>query len=259
MKSLLFFFTLVIIVCISCTQQRQLVYLRNLDQDSDTNFFVKLQPDYRIQKQDILYIKIFTFNREVSDLINQSSSTYQQNLFQNETSLFINGYSVNDSGYIEVPVIGRIFVLNTTMDEIIENIKQKAAEYLKDATVIVKLISFKFTVMGEVNRPGVYRNFNNQLTVLEAIGMAGDINDYGNRKRILVLRPAREGTVTFRLDLTNKNILTSDGYFLLPNDIVYVEPIKSKILRINAPSISLALSTVTTLILVLNYIKINKP
>jgi len=241
---------------ISCTQQRQLVYLQGIDESVDSNFFAKLQPEYRIQKQDILYIKIYTLNQEVSDLINQTAANYQQNLFQNETSLFINGYSVNDSGYVEIPVLGRILVLNKTIDELTESIRERAEVYLKDATIIVKLISFKFTVMGEVNRPGVYRNFNNQLTVFEAISMAGDVTDYGNRRKILVLRPSKEGTSTFRINLTEKKLLTSDGYFLLPNDIVYVEPIKSKIFRLNAPTYSFVLSTITTLILVLNFIRI---
>ncbi|MBN2214489.1 MAG: polysaccharide biosynthesis/export family protein [Bacteroidales bacterium] len=245
------------LVIISCTQQKQLVYLQGIDEDADSSFFSKLQPEYRIQKQDILYIKIYTLNQEVSDLINQTSANYQQNLFQNETSLFINGYSVNDSGYVEIPVLGRIPVLNKTIDESVESIRKRAAVYLKDATIIVKLISFKFTVMGEVNRPGVYRNFNNQLTVLEAISMAGDITDYGNRKKILVLRPSKEGTITFRLNLTKKELLTSDGYFLLPNDIVYVQPINSKIFRLNAPTFSFVLSSITTLILVLNFIRIS--
>ena len=239
----LFIIIAIFVSCISCTQQKQLVYLRNIDNTVDSNFFPKTQPDYHIQKQDILYVKVYTINREVSDLINQTSSTYQQNLYQNETSLFINGYSVNDSGYVEIPVLGKILVLNKTIDDATEAIRNRADKFLKDATIIVKLISFKFTVMGEVNRPGVYRNFNNQLTVLEAIGMAGDINDYGDRKQILVLRPAKGGTLTFKLDLTNKKILTSDGYFLLPNDLVYVAPIKSKILKLNAPSFSLVLST----------------
>jgi len=190
----------------------------------------------------------------MSNLINQTIGSYQQNLFQNETSLFINGYTVSDSGYIEIPILGRIRIAGKNMDEAIAAIRERAGKYLKDATVIVKLISFKVSVVGEVNRPGSYTNYNNQLTVLEAISMAGDITDYGNRKQVLVLRPTISGTNTFRLDLTSKDILTSDGFFLLPNDIVYVEPIKSKSFRINIPTLTLALTTVTTLILVLNYI-----
>jgi polysaccharide export outer membrane protein len=238
----------------SCTVKKQLVYLQKIDTDTTVNFFPKTQPVYKIQKQDILYIKIYTLNQEVSDMINQNVSIYQQNMFQNETSLFINGFIVNDSGYVEIPIVGMVDVLNKTLDEATEAVRKAAKVYLKDATIIVKLISFKFSVLGEVKRPDTYRNFNNQLTVLEAIAMAGDISDYGDRKNVLVLRPTKEGTQTFRLDLTNKNILTSDGFFLLPNDIVYVEPIRSKLFRLNTPTYTLVLSSITTLVLVLNFV-----
>jgi len=238
----------------SCTSHRQLVYLRNVDSVSAENFYPKNRPEYLIQTRDIMYVKIYSLNEEMSSLINQTIGSYQQNLFQNETSLFINGYAVSDSGNIEIPILGKVMVAGKTMDEAIASIRERANQYLKDATVIVKLISFKVSVIGEVTRPGTYNNFNSQLTVLEAISMAGDITDYGNRKQILVLRPSSNGTKTFRLNLTNKNILMSDGFFLLPNDIIYVEPIKSKTFRINLPTISLAFTSISTLILVLNYI-----
>jgi polysaccharide export outer membrane protein len=250
---------LIVSVCLlvaisSCTTHRQLVYLKNVDSTSTENYYPKNRPEYKIQTRDIMYVKIYSLNEEMSSMINQTIGSYQQNLFQNETSLFINGYAVSDSGNIEIPVLGRIRVAGKTMDEATNTIRQRADQYLKDATIIVKLISFKFSVIGEVNRPGTYNNFNNQLTVLEAVSMAGDITDYGNRKQVLVLRPTSDGTKTFRLDLTNRSILTSDGFFLLPNDIVYVEPIKSKTFRINLPTISLAFTSISTLILVLNYI-----
>lgn len=244
-----------LMVVFSCTSHRQLVYLKNVDTTSAEGYYPKSRPEYRIQTRDIMYVKIYSLNEEMSALINQTIGTYQQNLFQNETSLFINGYTVSDSGNIEIPVLGRVKVAGKTMDEAISAIRQRADTYLKDATVIVKLISFKISVIGEVSRPGTYNNFNNQLTVLEAISMAGDITDYGNRRKILVLRPTADGTRSFRLDLTNSNILTSDGFFLLPNDIVYVEPIKNKTFRINMPTISLAFTTVSTLILILNFLR----
>jgi polysaccharide export outer membrane protein len=237
----------------SCTRQRQLVYLQHVDSLGAETFYPKTRPEYRIQTRDILYIRIYTLNEEISNLINQTMGASQQNLFQNEPNLFVNGYSVNDSGCVEIPVLGQIAVANKTMDQAISTIRERAAQYLKDATIVVKLVSFKFSVLGEVNRPGTYSNFNNQLTVLEAISMAGDINDYGNRRQVLVLRPTRDGTRTFRLDLTNKSLLTSDGFFLLPNDIVYVQPIKSKMIKINIPTISLLLSGISTLILILNF------
>ncbi len=253
-RILLVFTTCLIMVMFSCTSHRQLVYLKNADSLSTENFYPKKRPEYRIQTRDIMYIKIYSLNADMSNMINQTIGSYQQNLFQNETSLFINGYTVSDSGNIEIPVLGMIKVEGKTMDEAIESIKMRAAQYLKDATVIVKLISFKFSVIGEVNRPGTYNNFNSQLTVLEAISMAGDITDYGNRKEILVLRPTSKGTRSFRLDLTSRQILSSDGFYLLPNDMVYVEPIKNKTFRINMPTISLAFTSISTLILILNFI-----
>lgn len=252
--AILLVFISLLITFSSCTSHKQLVYLKNVDSVSAENFFPKNRPKYLIQTRDIMYIKIYSLNEEMSSMINQTIGSYQQNLFQNETSLFINGYTVSDSGNIEIPVLGSIRVAGKTMDEATTSIRQRADQYLKDATVIVKLISFKISVIGEVNSPGTYNNFNNQLTVLEAIGNAGDITDYGNRKKILVLRPTSDGTKSFRLDLTDKSILTSDGFFLLPNDIVYVEPIKSKSFRLNISTISLAFTSISTLILVLNYI-----
>jgi len=248
------FFVCLLIAHSSCTSHRQLVYLKNVDSVSTENFYPKNRPEYLIQTRDIMYVKIYSLNEQMSAMINQTIGTYQQNLFQNETSLFINGYTVSDSGNIEIPVLGKVRVANKTVDEATNLIRQRADHFLKDATIIVKLISFKVSVIGEVNRPGTYNNFNNQLTVLEAISMAGDITDYGNRKQILVLRPSYNGTKSFRLDLTDRSILSSDGFFLLPNDIIYVEPIKSKSFRINLPTISLAFTSISTLILILNYI-----
>ncbi len=251
----LIFASILFILGASCTSHRQLVYLNNLDSATAVNAFSKARPEYRIQTRDIMYIKIYSLNEDMSSLINQTIGSYQQNLFQNETSLFINGYAVSDSGNVEIPVLGKITVAGKTMDEAIKAIRERADKYLKDATVIVKLISFKISVIGEVGRPGTYNNFNNQLSVLEAISIAGDITDYGNRRAVLVLRPTNSGTKSFRLDLTDKNILSSEGFFLLPNDIVYVEPIKNKAFRLNMPTISLFFGSVSTLILVLNYIR----
>jgi len=243
------------IFCASCTTQKELVYLRNLDTLTTESFFPYKYPDYRIQKRDILYIHFITMNEELSAILNVGSGRYATQLYQNETSLYINGYTVNDSGNVTIPILGQVNVLGLTLDEATRNIQGKANTFLKDATAIVKLISFKVTVIGEVNRPGTYTNFNNQLTVLEAIGMASDITDYGNRKKVLVVRPNPEGTTTYRVNLQDKNLLLSEGFFLLPNDIVIVEPIKSKSFKLNIPTMTLVLTSLSTLILILSFIQ----
>ncbi len=250
--SLFFLLTLLIV---SCTRYKDIVILQPTEQDS-TGMFMATPPDYHIQNRDILYIKILSLNEDITRVIN-ATSMMNTNQFTNEASLFIYGYDVSDSGHVEIPVVGKVKVVGKTLEDAKASISLQAAKYLKDATVIVKLISFKYSVLGEVNNPGVYQNYNNQLTVLEAISKAGDISPYGNRKKILVIRPGINGTETFRIDLTKTDILNSEGFFLLPNDMVYAEPVKSYNFRVNIPTVTLFLTAISTLILVLNYIDKN--
>jgi len=243
----------------SCTSQKELMYLSNLDTTSTQQYFPMERPDYRLQYQDILYVNISTMNEKVNALLNPiTSSGNVSNMYRDVSSAYIFGYTVSDVGTITVPILGDIKVKGLTLSEVKKALEIRAAEYQKDATVNVRLLSFKFTVIGEVNMPGTYTNFNNQLTVLEAIGMGGDISDFGDRTKVLVVRPTKEGTTTYRINLQDKNLLQSEGYFLLPNDVVIVEPLKSKPFQLNIPTTSLiittALTTISTLILLLSFI-----
>jgi polysaccharide export outer membrane protein len=246
---------LAVILSSSCTRYRDLVLLQQPRSDNN-NVYKAVPPIYKIQNGDVLYIRVLSLNQEVTQVINATSAT-NTNQFTNDASFFIYGYNVSDSGYIELPVIGKVFVLGKTLEDAKNAISKQTSIFLKDATVIVKLISFKYSILGEVKSPGVYQNYNNQLTVLEAIGHAGDITAYGNRHKIMVIRPGPENTKTFRLDITKTDILNSEGFFLLPNDVVYVEPVKSYNFKTNIQTIALFLSGISTLILVLNYINYN--
>ena len=128
----------------SCTSHRQLVYLKDVDSASGGgSFYPKSRPEYLIQTRDVLYVKIYSLNEEMSNIINQTMGNSQQNLYQNETSLFINGYVVSDSGNIELPILGKIKVAGKTLDEALAGIQQRTAQYLKDATVTVKIDFFQ--------------------------------------------------------------------------------------------------------------------
>lgn len=252
-------FIVAILVFGSCTSQKELMYLSNLDTTYMEHFFSIERPDYRIQYQDILYVDIFTMNPEMNELLNPGSQTSTYSTYRDESNIYIFGYTVSDSGNITIPILGDVKVYGLTLDDAKREIERKAELYLKNSSINLKLLSFKFTVIGEVNRPGSYTNYNNQLTVLEAIGRAGDITDYGNRKRVLVIRPMEKGTNTYRINLQDKNLLEREGYYLLPNDIVIVEPLKSKPFQLNLPTTTLlitsALSTFSSLILLLSFIK----
>jgi len=239
----------------SCTSKRQITYLQDIANTKAEIFTADENSLYKLKAQDVLFVKIVTSNPEVNTLFNISEQSVQGGVFNNEADQYLKGFVINNNGDIQLPIIGKINVINKDIEQAQEVIYTKATEFLKEPTVYVKLLSFKYSVMGEVRSAGMYRNFNNKLNVMEAISRAGDITDYGDRKRIVVIRPTEVGSQVFRLDLTDKNILSSPGFNLYPNDVVYVEPLKSKSFKLNIPVASLFLTSISTLILILNLVK----
>ncbi|MBN2863682.1 MAG: polysaccharide biosynthesis/export family protein [Bacteroidales bacterium] len=244
----------------SCTTQKKLSYLENLADTGDVETFVMDFPDYRIQYRDILYItiKAMTPDGTINDFL--SSLGRAGNVYtQSEAGQYIYGYDVNSEGNIRIPVLGMLKVTGFTLEEAREIIQNAADLHFKNTTVECKLLSYKFTVFGEVQSPGTFINYNNYLTVLEAIGRAGGITDLGRRDKVQVIRPFEGGARTYTLNLQDKNILTSEAYFLLPNDVVIVEPEAKKIFNMNLPAYSFIISTATSLItstlLLINYFK----
>jgi polysaccharide biosynthesis/export protein len=250
---------LILILLASCTSQKKLAYLQNLPEPNGQESFPMAIPDYKIQPRDILYItaKALTPEGSIKDFLS-ISSTYL-NTSQGESAGAFFGFNVDPLGYIVIPSLGQIKVSGLTVEEIRKVVQELADKVYKNSTVECKLLSFKFTVIGEVRSPGAYINYNNYLTVLEAIGRAGGIGDFGNRDRALVVRPYDKGTKTFRINLQDKNLLTSEAYFLLPNDVVIIEPMKQKIFNLNLPTLSFfintTLLTLSTTLLLINYFK----
>lgn len=244
----------------SCTSQKKLAYLNNLPQPGGEETFTMIIPDYKIQPRDILYItvKALTPEGSIKDFLTAGVNS-GINIAQGESGSAFFGYNVNPDGNIVIATVGEIKVSGLTLEQARIAIQKLVDNVFKNATVECKLLSFKFTVIGEVKAPGAYINYNNYLTVLEAIGRAGGVNDYGNRDRVLVIRPMDKGTKTFRINLQDKTLITSEAYFLLPNDVVIVEPLKQKIFNMNLPTISFVISTFTATIsmtlLLINYLK----
>src|SRR5664280_629066 len=259
MKHLPLILSTALLLAASCTSQKKLAYLNNLPASNGEENFTMTIPDYKIQPRDILYItiKALTPDGTIRDFL-ASGINSGINVGQGESgSLY--GYNVNPDGDIVIAAVGQIKVSGITLEEARLALQKLADNVFKNSTVECKLLSFKFTVIGEVKAPGAYINYNNYLTVLEAIGRAGGIGDFGNRNRVLVVRPMDKGTRTFRINLQDKTLITSEAYFLLPNDVVIVEPLKQKIFNMNLPTISFVISTftslLTTTLLLINYLK----
>jgi polysaccharide export outer membrane protein len=250
---------LAILLVTSCTSQQKLAYLNNLPETGGEETFTMEIPDYRIQPRDILYItvKAMTPDGTINDFLISSRNYGGTYISQGESGGYLYGYDVNSEGNIVLPAVGPVKVVGLTLEETRKLLQASADKVFKNSTVECKLLSFKFTVIGEVRAPGTYINYNNYLTILEAIGRAGGVGDYGNRNKVLVVRPFDKGTKTFRLNLQDKKLLASEAYFLLPNDVVIVEPLKQKIFNMNLPTFSFILttvtSTITTTLLLINY------
>jgi len=250
---------MVLLLGISCTTQQKLTYLNNLPETGEQETFPIEIPDYKIQHRDILYItvKAMTPDGTIVDFLSPYGGTGGINYAQTEAGQYMYGYNVERTGNILLPVIGSIKVAGSTLEEARAIIQNASDKHFNNATVECKLLSFKFTVMGEVRVPGTYINYNNYLTVIEAIGRAGGINDFGRRDKLLVIRPVSSGTKIYTLNLQDKSILTSEAYFLLPNDVVIVEPESKKIFNLNLPTFTFIITTATSLLtstlLLINY------
>lgn len=242
----------------SCRSNKELVYLQNLSQGEVQQGIPFSTMNYELRESDNLYIQVTSINPEVNQLFNpssgmgSSSGTAQQ--YGSISAQYLNGYQVDENGDIELPVIGKIFVLGKTISEVKKLVKEKVLEYFKEAIVSVKLLSFKYTVMGEVSSPGVYYNYNHVCTLFEGISQANGTSDYARLKNVLVLRKGPDGTRTIKVDLSDKSVLSSEAYYLQPDDVVYVAPAKFKSIYLNAQMYSLMLSTVSTLIIILKFL-----
>ena len=150
-----------------------------------------------------------------------------------------------------MPILGSIPVAGHLQQDIEKLVQDRANQFLKDATVKVKLLNYLVTVLGEVKNPGVYYNYNNDFTVLQAIAMANGNTDYASIKRVMVIRPEKGGKRTYLIDMTSKDIFNSPAFYLHPNDYVFVEPDKYKTLSLNSQVISVTFSSLSMLLAVI--------
>ncbi len=250
----------VLLTISSCRSPKEFTYFQDIKTDQHIIGVSNEVQEYKIKPYDNLYVSIKTLNPEVNELFetNQSVGGFAagtSQMYGDVVSQYINGYQVDSIGTITLPILGTIHVVGSTMKQIQEKIYKKSLEFLKDPTIRVKLLSFKVNVSGEVKNPGVYYSYNEKLSILEAISMANGVTDNARLKKVIVIRPSAIGSNSYCLDLTKKNILASEAYYLQPNDMIYIKPSKNKNFELNTAAYTLLLSTVTTALLVVNLFK----
>jgi polysaccharide biosynthesis/export protein len=168
------------------------------------------------------------------------------------------GYLVDKKGYIDFPILGSMEIKGLTIPQLKDTLKARLNKYLQDPIINIRLLNYKVTVLGEVLRPSTYTIPSERLTVVDAIGMAGDLTIYGKRENVLLIREENGQRKFVRLNLNSSNVFESSYYYLKQNDIIYVEPNKSKIASADITqlrNISIATSAVTLLIVIISRIR----
>lgn len=222
-------FFVILLLLFSCKPKEQIVYYQNIDKltnnEKSNSYEIKIQPD------DLLLIIVSANDPETAIPFNLSSvsvpSTYGTMASRGQETM--QSYLVDATGTIDFPILGKLKVSGLSRSEATQLLETKIAKYIKNPIINLRLTNFKISVQGEVTLPGVYPVSSNRITLIEALSMAKDLTIYGRRDNILIIREV-DGIKSYnRVDITKADFINSPFYYLAQNDVIYVEPNKTKI------------------------------
>jgi polysaccharide export outer membrane protein len=222
----------------SCVSNKKIAYLKDVP-DSTAGFNVSedVYTDPLIQPDDIMSITIQTIDPQTSVLISQIPAPIPSVGTSSASSIggqVVTGFLVDRDGIVELPMIGKIKLGGMSTFQARDLIGEKASRYFKNPTVQVRYANYKITVLGEVAKPGTYTIPNEKASILDIIGLAGDLTIFGKRENVLLIRESGKKKDFARFDLNSSNIFKSPYFYLKQNDIIYVEPNKAKVATTNA-------------------------
>lgn len=230
-------FSLILLLLLgSCIPQKKIIYMQ--DKTSEKGYQNEYQKSevitesYKVKPGDYIYIRINSTKEEINNLYNLGGSAMSSMNMTSGGSMKYYSYVVKDNGSIDFPFIGDIDVKGKTLSIIKEELHALLSKSIDSFSLQVMLANNNFTIVGEVNNPGQYTMSREQISLYEAIGIAGDVTAFGKRTRVRIIRPTENGSTTITADLTDKNLLDSQNYFILPNDLIYIEPMAAKQLGI---------------------------
>ena len=203
----------------SCATKKQILYFQDVENLDQTNIPTAFEP--QVEPNDLLFISLSAPDEDVIIPFNRRTGL-ENNISNNNPEL--QGYLVNVQGAINFPVLGSVPVAGKTRSQIEADLTKKLSDYVKDVVVDVRIMNFKVTVLGEVNNPGVYTVRNERVTLPEALGLAGDLTEDGDRNNIRVIREDEGKRIVTTIDITKSDFFSSDFYFLKQNDVIYIEP-----------------------------------
>ncbi|HEX2920157.1 MAG TPA: polysaccharide biosynthesis/export family protein [Bacteroidales bacterium] len=233
----------------SCVPAKKLSYFNNIDRMQNPTINPRTQKT--IMPFDKLYIKVLS----TDPLTREMFSSNEEMRMDNAGAIL--GYIVDEKGNINFPFVGIIQVVSLTTAQAADKIKVALNDYVPETTVMVKYIDNQVTVMGEVQRQGVYNFSQDKISIYEAIGLGGGITRYGDRKNIILTRNIGEKIVHYRLNLSDSRIASKEYYYIQPNDIIVVEPLNAISSSYSNITYTTVLSSITTLIAILLFTGVN--
>ena len=215
----------------SCVPQKKMLLLKEAQMQAanrSINYVNDRTVDYKLQPGDNLYIRVINVmdERVAASITGEFSNRTTQ--LSSDASIYLQSYTLDEEGCIEMPLTGKMELKNLTVDQAKEKMQTELDKYYNQTTLIVKLSNFNLTVLGEVTRPGMYKVYQSQINLFEAISLAGNVTNFAKTSEVRIVRQTDDGSEIITVDLGNADILSSPYYYLKPNDIVYVEPLKIK-------------------------------
>lgn len=216
----------------SCVPRKDMLYLKDPAMISETlskEYVNDRSINYRLQPGDNLYIRALNSvdERSVATL-NGDVTSRSNNTLSSDASIYLNSYTLDEEGCIELPLTGKVELKNLTVEEAKNKLQTELNKYVNETMLIVKLSNFNLTVLGEVNKPGMYKVYQSQINLFEAIAMAGNGTTFAKNDAVKIIRQTKKGSEVVTVNLGQADILSSPYYYLKPNDIIYVEPLPIK-------------------------------
>ncbi len=246
----------------SCVDTKKVVYFQSNNPKYPAFIETQLPKVSRITTDDILAITVSSLNKESNEILNfQNINSLTMSAFPGQTGGGMNrgqplGYKVDSSGNVVVPFIGKQYLAGLSLEEAGEKIRSEIELYLKDPAVNVRFLNHKFSVLGEVNKVGTYNLLDDRTTLPEALAMAGDMNIYGKRDSVTIIRNSNGLREIAKINMLTRDLFTSPYYFIQNGDVIYVEPIKGKVTNTEqrVQLVPIFTGIATTLVVLLNFI-----
>jgi len=230
----------------SCVPITQLRYFNDIEETGEPTVNPRTQKI--ITPFDKLYIRVLSIDLQTSQIFN---TTEEMRSLGYGVSSGLLGYLVDEEGNINFPFVGKINVASLTTSEAAVKIQEALSDYVANTSVIVKYVDNQVTVMGEVARQGLYPFAQDKLNIYEALSLGGGITRYGDRKNVMLIRHVDGKIMHYRLNLADSKIANKSYYYVLPNDVIIVEPLKAVSTSYSNITYSTILSTISTALAVL--------